>query len=215
MEDVMTETDAEKSPTLSTSRRVLVVDDNKAILEVLQDTFNFQKTKAFKDWNISDQRILDVLLSMELVTRHNKDYGSAEKPMDVILNEVVNSPFNGSPFSGIISDYSMPNSQVCDDSLQTPDPQKPTRRFEHNPQAIQENSGGVQLAKIANILQIPLVIFTGGPMSAERAIANTHLKHLKPAKAKVYVKDDYRGIFVGLAKEIVARENSQSASVAR
>ncbi len=194
-------------------RRVMVVDDTQFELDLISDFFALHKANNFNNWNITDPKILEVLSSIELEMRRNDD--NAEN-MSPILDEVVKSSNSTQqqPLSGIISDMGMYTGQEYKESRHTPDPQNPDKSFFENRTAVGIREGGAQLAKVANLLHIPVVIFSGGG-NASGIIATKHLKNLKPAKAEVYDKGDYKGIFVGLAKQIIENEKEQGASIGR
>ena len=157
--------------------------------------------------------ILEVLSSIELETRHNLRPPQGQL-LGAILDEVVSSSHNGQPISGIISDMRMPVSDGVRRSLFTPNPDDKEHLFSLNRNAIGGRDGGVQLAKVANIAQIPVVIFSGG-RDPTAIINSRHMKNMKPAKARVYAKDDYEGIFIGLAKAIIEREKTKESHFAR
>lgn len=91
----------------------------------------------------------------------------------------------------------------------------PEEYFSKNLRNIDSSEGGLQLAKVAKIAGIPLVIYTGGSKEAKEALHAKRLKHLNPAGyVPVYSKTDYPGIFKTLAREILEKEQAQSTSTA-
>lgn len=193
-------------------RKILVVDDNKGAMDILEACFEDAKERDFPNWQI-DEKTKALLRSLKLEKRYNK-LGSGET-LDAILDDVINATRDRIPYSGIISDYQMLTSARVEARSNMPDPENIALNFSKNPNAIEDYDGGIEVAKIANMLGIPVVMYSANPEKAQNTLNSKHLRHLKPAKAIVYPKEDIHDIFKGLAQQILENEKVQGNGLVR
>jgi len=223
----------------SPSRRILLVaekhpqyNDGKWIEydsnAKLISAFNAAKAENFKGWGRLNAETLAVLNSMELQPRdnhreHNEQTGRFSDSMTPIIQDVMTAIKKNTPFSGIIAKKIMPASQRVTNAEFTSVPTPrwgESQPFHEHHDAINSVEGGLELAKIANDIQIPVVIHSQKTEPSYFSMnslnpALKHLLHRKPAKTTFYNDDDAKGIFVGLAKEIIASEKKQAATMSR
>ncbi len=192
------------------TRKILVVDDNGDFLDRLKQEFGYLKEDDFPKLSISDD-VRKMLHSMELETIHNMaDLGEALEKLHLAHKTEA--------YSGIISDFDMPTSFAHKRSLRTPETPHPNSLpFSQNENAVPQcGDGGLQLAKVAKIVGIPLVMLTGAPAAAEYDLGTKHLKGMKPVGKDglvgVYGKGDFEKALVGLAEAILENEKKQAVS---